>query len=302
MDAPRWLGPLDAAHQAVYRFTVQLTPRYEGVPAISIEGTAGDQREPLLRQRRRMQHLLAHLAEEQWRSPSRCEDWTVQDVIAHLIGTNGFWRASIAAGLAGSPTRVLDGFDPAATPPLLVAAMGSMTPAATLEMFAASNQALFDTIDSIDEAGWSAIAEAPPGHLPIHLVAQHALWDAWVHERDILLPLAMSQAEEPDEIIACLQYVTALCTSLTITDESRTSEWLVVDATRPDTHFVVEIGATVTVTSGPNPSGATYLGGCATDLVEMLSIRMPLDPSITPACQRLVGALALVFDAPTIPD
>ena len=82
----------------------------------------------------------------------------------------------------------------------MVEPMRSMSPAATLEQFVETNQALFDAIESLDVDGWSTVAESPAGHVPIRLLASHALWDAWVHERDILLPLGMVPAEEPDEI------------------------------------------------------------------------------------------------------
>ena len=37
-------------------------------------------------------------------------------------------------------------------------------------------------------------------------VLHHALWDAWIHERDVLLPLGVSPTEEPDEVAALLDW------------------------------------------------------------------------------------------------
>ncbi len=59
----------------------------------------------MVRQRRRFLSLLRGLTEDQWAAPTRCEDWTVQDVAADLAGVDGFWHASIVAGVAGAPTR-----------------------------------------------------------------------------------------------------------------------------------------------------------------------------------------------------
>ncbi len=76
-----------------------VAPRYEGPPIISIAGPPDDQLVPVVRQRRRLAAMLVDLREDDWRSGSRCDAWTVQDVVSHLVGVNVFWRASVLAGL-----------------------------------------------------------------------------------------------------------------------------------------------------------------------------------------------------------
>jgi hypothetical protein len=102
---------------------MELSPRYDGSPIISIAGAPDDQLAPVVRQRRRTQAMLADLSEGDWRSPTRCDAWNVQDVVAHMVSVNDFWTASMRAGLAGVPTRMMVGFDPAATPELFVGPM-----------------------------------------------------------------------------------------------------------------------------------------------------------------------------------
>jgi len=276
---------------------MQLSPRYDGPPVFSADGPVDDQREPLLRQRRRLQDALASLTDEQWRSPSRCAGWSAQDVVAHLIGTNSFWAMSIAAGLAGSPTRVLAAFDPATTPDQMVAPMRSMSPAETLQQFVETNAALFDVVASIDDAGWSTVAESPAGHVPMRMVASHALWDGWVHERDILVPLGLAHVEEPDELDSCLRYVAALAPVLAFQSDATRKGALVIEATEPDVTVVVEVDATVVIRGGPAPPGAVRLAGRAVDLVDMLSIRTPFDQPVPDDSRWLVEGLAAVFDA-----
>ena len=124
---------------------------------------------------------------------SRCAEWTVRDVVAHLVGVNVVLAASVIAGLAGTPSRILGGgFDPATTPPLMVNQMTSLTTAEMLERFVSTNEALIGAVADLTDEGWSTMAESPVGHVPIRLIAQHALWDCWVHERDIAIPLGMS--------------------------------------------------------------------------------------------------------------
>ena len=98
--------PRDDASRREYGPPVLLTPRYGDHPVVSVELPMADPH-PLVGQRRRLESLLRELSDEQWQHPSRCEGWTVQDVITHLNSTNAFWGFSIAQGLAGEPTRFL---------------------------------------------------------------------------------------------------------------------------------------------------------------------------------------------------
>ncbi len=273
-----------------------LTPRYDGPTIMAMDGPPGRVGEAFVRQRRRMQEELASLTDEQWQHPSRCAGWTAQDVVAHLIGTNEFWHGSMVAGIAGSPTRILAGFDPAATPPLMVEPMRSMTPREVLDQLSDTNAALFGVVEALDADSWSTVAESPPGHVPIDLLAHHALWDSWVHERDVLLPLAITPPDEPDEVVACLRYAAALGPALLATSETGGGGTFVIEATDPSAHVVIEVGTTVSVRDEVGPPGAPKLTGRSVDLVEALSIRAPIEASVPAAWRSLFAHLARVFD------
>jgi uncharacterized protein (TIGR03083 family) len=275
-----------------------LTPRYDEPRFLQLDLPLGDPAVPLLRQRHRLAALLADLDEQQWAAPSRCEGWSVQDVIAHLVTTNQFWAFSVAAALGGEPTRFLATFDPVASPAELVDAVRSHPPERTLADFVATNGALADAVGGLDDDGWSAIGEAPPGHVPLRAVALHALWDSWVHERDVVLPLGLDPVDEPDEITGGLAYCAALAPALAVAGGSTRPGAIVVEATDPDVRFVVEVGESVAVHAGAAPDGALLLTGPAVELVEALSFRAPLTCPV-PAGQRwLLGGLAEVFDRP----
>lgn len=194
-----------------------LTPRYDGPPVLQLAGPIGDPAVPLLRQRRRLVDLVAGLDDAQWAAASRCEGWTVRDVMAHLVGVDQFWEVSASAALAGDPTRYLQAFDPAATPAKMVDGMQDLAPAAVLEHFRGGVEALADVLGGLDEERWSVVAEAPPGHVSLHALALHALWDAWIHERDIVVPLGLQPVVEADEVRACLRYVAGLGPALSAT-------------------------------------------------------------------------------------
>ena len=275
---------------------MKISPRYDAAPIISIYGPPGDQLEPLVRQRRRLEATLVDLDEAAWLVPSRCAGWSVQDVVAHLVSVDGFWRASLAAGLAGTPTRYLDGFDPATTPALLVDGTRSHTPGEMLEQYVASNRGFLDALVEVDERGWSMLAESPAGHVPIRLLAHHALWDCWVHERDIVLALGTPAVVERDEVRSCLHYAAALSPAFAISAGGASAGVFAVDATDPELRFVIELGESVSVHDGDAPPEAPVLRGDAVDLIEALSIRAPLPSSAPNEWRQLLTGLATVFD------
>ena len=275
---------------------MEVSPRYDGPPVLALDVTIGDVSVPLLRQRRRLGDFLATLDADQWATPSRCEGWSVQDVIAHLVGTNQYWGVSIHGGLKGEPTRYLAGFDPVATPAQMVDGLRALSPADVLEQYCASVEQLAGVVGDLDDAQWEMVAEAPPGHIAIRAVALHALWDAWTHERDVCLPLGTTPPVEPDEVADCLYYCAAIGPTLAATQGSTRAGALAVAATDPNVSFVVHAGSTVRVTDGPAPHGAAAIEGDSVTLVEGLTFRVPFEHGLDGEHVWLLGGLDQAFD------
>jgi uncharacterized protein (TIGR03083 family) len=274
---------------------MRLAPRYDGPVIISIDAT-DDVLAAVSRQRRRLEATLANLGPADWSAASRCDAWTVQDVIAHIVGVNAFWRASVTAGLAGTPTRMLTGFDPAATPPLMVNAMRALTPGEVLDQFVSSNDGFLGTIADLDEPALSTLAESPAGLLPIRLLAHHALWDCWIHERDIALPLGLAQPVEPDEVLSCLRFAAALSPAFALHSATAPKGMFSVMARDPESCFTLDVNDSVSVRQGSTTTDAPCLRGDAVELVEALSLRVPLPVSTPTEWRELLGGLAIVFD------
>ena len=274
-----------------------LAPRYDGPTVLFVDGHPSDQLEPLVRQRRRMTSMLETLTDAEWETASRCVGWTVRDVVAHLVGVNAFWRGSIRAGLAGAPTRVLAAFDPAATPPSMVEGMSSLTTRQVFDEFVATTDALLDVATGLTDEQWSTVAESPAGHVPIRLLAQHALWDSWVHERDVAIPLGIPAAIENDELQSCLQYAAAVGPVLGSGLGRSYAGVFAVEATDPSIRFVLDIGESVSVRNEAPAVSVPCLRGDAVELTEALSLRAPM-PATTPIeWTNLVGGLATAFDS-----
>ena len=275
---------------------MRISPRYEGPPLLVMPAPADDPSVPMLRQRRRLAALVEGLDEWQWAAQSRCDEWTVRDVIAHLVTVDQYWALSIGAGLAGTPTRFLESFDPTATPAQLVDAMTD-TPADVLAKFVAGIEQLADVLTGLDAERWAMLAESPPGHVPLHTLVRHALWDAWIHERDIALPLGLSTVEEPDEIALSLEYAAALSPMFLAMHGSARTGTLVVDGTDPATHVVVELGTTVVVRyDGDAPADAVRLAGPSAGLTDALSLRAPFPCDVDDDGRWMLTGLATAFD------
>lgn len=264
---------------------------------MSIEGRPDDQLVPVTRQRRRLEATLAGLADDAWRAPTRCDGWTVHDVVAHLTDVTAFWQASVLAGLAGTPTRMLAGFDPATTPELLAAQMRELAPGEVFERFQASNDAFLGTLAELDDRGWAMPAEAPPGHIPIRVLAHHALWDAWIHERDITLPLGLTPTCEADEVASSLRYATALSPAFLLTTGNDLTGSFAVETSDPALQFTLVIDDSVAVRDAVTPN-APRLRGDAVTLLEAMSLRGPMPAESPPEWHQLLQGLTTAFTAP----
>jgi uncharacterized protein (TIGR03083 family) len=276
---------------------MQLTPRYDGAPPLCVRVPMADPAGSLLHQRRRLIGVLRELDNEQWRSASRCAGWSVRDVVAHLVSTDRFWALSIRSGLDGNPSRVLMGFDPVTTPERLVESMRSLGPDIVLEHFVATVDQLANTVGLIDAASWSNVAEAPPGHIELTAVVMHALWDGWIHERDIVLPLGFAPVEEGDEVAAALVYVAALGPTLLAVGGSTRRGTLAVEADLPMIRFAIDLGEAVVIRPPTvSDAGVPRLCGPAVELIEGLSFRAPLEHALGTHDRWMLGGLAEAFD------
>ena len=274
---------------------MKINPRYDGPAVLRFEPAPGDPSIPMLRQRRRLAALLATLDEGQWAAPSRCEGWACRDVVSHLTTVSSFWAVSITAGRSGEPTRYLAGFDPVATPAQMVEAAPAATASEQLDAFTASNESLATALGGIDARGRAQPAEAPPGHLSIDAVVLHALWDGWIHERDIALPLGLAPDEEPDEIAAGLRYAVGLGPALLAANGSTRTGRFAVRAENPGVDLVVEVRPEVVVRDAIGASSLPTIVGGAVELLESFSLRSS-PPSLPGTDEWMVEGLSVLFD------
>jgi ribosomal protein L34 len=133
--------------------------------------------------------------------------------------------------------------------------------------------------------------------VPIRLLAHHALWDAWIHERDIAFPLGETPPEEADEIRACLRYAAALAPALALGHETAPVGAYAVASEDPGEQFLVEVRRVGLRARRRVAEGRTLLAGRRGRLVEALSIRAPLPADAPDEWYRVLNGLATVFDS-----
>ena len=179
---------------------------YDGVTVV-VDDDLGSLVEPWLRHRLRFTDELSGLTEAQWKAPTRCSNWDARGVVSHLVTVDSFFTMVLSAAQAGNPpTSFIRGFDPSTGTNDLVAPLLELPIETLLDQFVTGTDTLRATVESLHAEQWQSLGEAPFGHMPARLILAHALWDSWLHERDILQPLGLEPAVEEDELLVGTWY------------------------------------------------------------------------------------------------
>jgi uncharacterized protein (TIGR03083 family) len=136
-------------------------------------------------QRRRLAAVLRSLDADEWTVQSRCTAWSVHEVVRHLCDAT----LKCTELLRGELTAGSEQFDPRTTPVAWLARSASERPRDTLVVFEDASAELLDEVDRHFRDATDARLPFLYGPAPWSIVVLHVFWDAWVHERDILLPL-----------------------------------------------------------------------------------------------------------------
>lgn len=160
--------------------------------------------------RARLRQWFADLPEARWSSPTRCPEWRVTEMAAHLISVTQFLGFTLHESKRGNPTTLLQGFDPKAGPAALVAAASKRTPTELVAELTEVDARVDAEIAGFAEADWLALAESPAGHVPAYLSLTHMLFDSWVHERDLMVPAGEVPPPDYDEAAIVAAYVFGL--------------------------------------------------------------------------------------------
>jgi uncharacterized protein (TIGR03083 family) len=135
-------------------------------------------------QRRRFVAVLRGFGPDDWAAPTRCAEWSAQDVVRHLCDSDAI---GIAAGPDDRTLDVFAGFDPRITPCRWLAASAGEPPDATLGRFVAATGEALGIGRYRLARGVRFDVRLPFGPMDWTVHVLHRFWDSWLHERDVLL-------------------------------------------------------------------------------------------------------------------
>jgi uncharacterized protein (TIGR03084 family) len=149
----------------------------------------------LAEQQAELSGLVSALDEPDWRRPSRCEGWTVADVVLHLAQTNEMAIASAQRRFAEAVDELTSGLGPAGSvddgADLMVAHQRGQPAAVVHDRWRTSADALCEALNSCDphqRVEWVA------GELSARTLATTRLAETWIHTGDVAVAFDVTLA------------------------------------------------------------------------------------------------------------
>jgi uncharacterized protein (TIGR03083 family) len=130
--------------------------------------------------------LLGELSDDEWRLPSPLPGWSVQDNVAHIVGTE-----AMLAGEPGPSIEIDRGInehvrnDIGAFNEQWVESLRAVPPNEVLSRFRELTGARLATLESMSEDEWNAESFTPAGKDTYGRFMQIRVFDCWLHEQDI---------------------------------------------------------------------------------------------------------------------
>jgi uncharacterized protein (TIGR03083 family) len=127
--------------------------------------------------------VATKLTSEQWSSPSLCPDWTVQGVMAHVAAVeevlSGWWP--------DAPTDP----PPFATIPPIFAELSTASSTVLIDRLQATFDRRRSELAALDDAEFATPCATPVGPGTYTRFMEIRVFDCWVHEHDIRVPLGI---------------------------------------------------------------------------------------------------------------
>ncbi|MEU5536017.1 DinB family protein [Streptomyces sp. NPDC020362] len=158
----------------------------------------------LVSRRRAFLNLIQDMPPSAWIAPSRCSDWSIHQVVRHVRDVA---RVNVARLEASPHPFGTIQFDPKTSPAEWMAHSEGESPQQTMNQLGL----LFLREESLFLYRMRhGFPDLLPGQLrrQVHwsVTSVHCLWDAWMHERDICLPLGRAMSLNDDELRLMVMY------------------------------------------------------------------------------------------------
>jgi uncharacterized protein (TIGR03083 family) len=244
-------------------------------------------------QRRRFLAVLEGFGPDDWAAPTRCAEWSAHDVVRHLCDANGITHL-------GPGDRTLDvtaGFDPRTAPRGWLAASAGEPPGDTLARLVATTDELLVVARRRLAEGRSFDVFLPYGAMDWTVLVLHGLWDAWVHERDIMLMRVTEHPGSDDATFYATAYGLFLAASVaSVFAGDEVQEQLTLGGAGGGV-FDVDTRGAVAVTA----MQVTVAGPPAAVVVDALAGRSPIDHALAglaPSSRTALSRVAVFFNTP----
>ncbi|MER6831230.1 maleylpyruvate isomerase family mycothiol-dependent enzyme [Streptosporangium sp. NPDC000563] len=143
-------------------------------------------REALYTQRRSLAGRLAELTPSDWAAPTHCTEWSVHDVVRHIVDVAEYHVAELTGQSGYTRFNGLGSFDPASTPDLWLQDSAGRSPEQTVEALLRVTEDEYDSLGARIEKGDASLERNVAGRETLWSVRSlHVLWDTWLHERDL---------------------------------------------------------------------------------------------------------------------
>lgn len=252
----------------------------EGGARFDLGGEPGDVLAPWIAHRARLRAWLGGLSDEDLAGPTRCEAWSGLDIIRHLLSVTHFFRYTVSRARKGEATQVLKGFDTQVTPNTALKALDGLGPDALRSALEELDGAFATELEELDDAAWLARAEGPPGWMPVRATLNHALFDSWIHERDLMIPRGLEPLVEHDEALVVGRYLLSLAGAAAAGFADgvvASASGITVEATDPSMRFGIDAsGERVRV--GDAAVDGPVVRGTIGDVLDLTSGRTPRAP------------------------
>jgi uncharacterized protein (TIGR03083 family) len=138
---------------------------------------------------RSMAELGASLDESEWKAPSECPGWTVQDNLVHITALEKFSMGDPlpSEDLPDDLPYVKN--DIGRANEKWIASRRSWTGADALAEFVATTDARIAGLRELDDDGFAADSWTPMGPGTVAELLGFRIFDSWVHEQDMRVPL-----------------------------------------------------------------------------------------------------------------
>ncbi|MEV5525199.1 maleylpyruvate isomerase N-terminal domain-containing protein [Streptomyces pseudogriseolus] len=249
-------------------------------------------------QRRRFLATVAAWEPSDWQAPTRCTLWSAHDVVRHVRDV----AALHVARLGGPPAsfRVKEPFDPPTSPLEWLTASAGQTPEETLRelrVLVEEEARLLEQRAEIDPQ--RPVAGQLRRQVHWSVASAHALWDAWMHERDILLAMGHEPPCCPvDEFRVVLMYGLLAAAAPGGWEGRYIHTTMALEGSPDGVYEIAHVGDSIRVTTVP-PSNGVELSGPAGEVLDSLAGRGPLPREVFASSAASVDRLTVLREVAT---